>query len=111
MLHRYGGIFERGSKEYTLDDFYALQLDKLDKYVCLKESDVVLPVEGEEETSSDDEDEEDDEEDEEDPDEDTLVISSRMSVATPVEEKEIEGKEAEEREIEEKEEDVSNSIQ
>jgi hypothetical protein len=62
---RYGGIFERGSKEYTLDDFYALQLDKMDKYVCLKKSDVVIPTEGEEESSSD-EDDGDDDEDEED---------------------------------------------
>ncbi|KAF9644018.1 galactose oxidase [Thelephora ganbajun] len=64
-LYIYGGIFERGSKEYTLDDFYALHLDKMDKYVCLKKSDVAIPVEGEEESSSD-EDDRDDEEDEED---------------------------------------------
>ena len=64
-MDSYGGIFERGSKEYTLDDFYALQLDKMEKYVCLKKSDVVIPTEGEEESSSD-EDDGDDDEDEED---------------------------------------------
>ncbi|KAK0491994.1 galactose oxidase [Armillaria luteobubalina] len=40
-LYLYGGIFERGSREYTLDDFYSLQLDKMDRYVCLKESGVM----------------------------------------------------------------------
>jgi hypothetical protein len=39
----YGGIFERGSREYTLDDFYALALDKMDRYVCLKKSDIIIP--------------------------------------------------------------------
>ena len=61
-LPRYGGIYERGSREYTLDDFYALQLDKLDKYLCLKESDVVIP-DGDVESSSDDDDDDDDDDD------------------------------------------------
>ena len=52
----YGGIFERGSREYTLDDFYALALDKMDRYLCLKESAVLVPPPGEESSSSDDED-------------------------------------------------------
>lgn len=56
----YGGIFERGSKEYTLDDFHSLALDKLDRYTCLKKSDVVIPTEGEEESSSDEDDDNDD---------------------------------------------------
>ena len=59
---RYGGIYERGSREYTLDDFYALQLDKLEKYLCLKESDVVIP-DGDVESSSDDDDDDEDEDD------------------------------------------------
>ncbi|KAK0465820.1 galactose oxidase [Armillaria novae-zelandiae] len=65
-LYLYGGIFERGSREYTLDDFYSLQLDKMDRYVCLKESGVVI-TEGDDESSSgsDDDDDEDDNEDEE----------------------------------------------
>jgi hypothetical protein len=50
--HRYGGIYERGAREYTLDDFYSLQLDKLDRFVCLKESGIV-PVEGENDESED----------------------------------------------------------
>ncbi|KAM0751250.1 galactose oxidase [Meredithblackwellia eburnea MCA 4105] len=36
-LYIYGGILETDSKEYTLDDFFTLQLDKLDRYNCLKE--------------------------------------------------------------------------
>jgi len=69
MLHSYGGIFERGSREYTLDDFYSLQLDKMERYVCLKKSDVVIP-EGEVESSSDDDDEDDDDDDTEGDDDD-----------------------------------------
>lgn len=62
-IHRYGGIYERGSREYTLDDFYSLQLDKLDRYTCLKESGITIPAEGEEQSSSDDEDEDEDDSD------------------------------------------------
>lgn len=64
----YGGIFEKGSKEYTLDDFHSLQLDKLDKFVCLKESMVSIP-DGEEESSSDEDDDDEEGEDSDDDDE------------------------------------------
>lgn len=72
--HRYGGIFERGSKEYTLDDFYSVQLDKMDRFVCLKESEVVVPPEGgeDEESSSDDDDEEGDESGDDDSDDEDI---------------------------------------
>lgn len=60
-LYIYGGIYERGSREYTLDDFYSIQLDKLDKCTCLKESAVIVPDVGEESSSSDDDDDEDNE--------------------------------------------------
>jgi hypothetical protein len=60
-ISRYGGIYERGSREYTLDDFYALQLDKLERYQCLKKSDVVIP-DGEVESSSDEDESDDDDE-------------------------------------------------
>ncbi|KAJ8502566.1 hypothetical protein ONZ45_g11637 [Pleurotus djamor] len=66
-LYIYGGIFEKGSKEYTLDDFHSLQLDKLDRYVCLKKSDVVI-AENDESSSDDDDDEEDDDESDDDDD-------------------------------------------
>lgn len=35
-----------------MDDFYSLQLDKMDRYVCLKKSEIIIP-EGEVESSSD----------------------------------------------------------
>lgn len=102
MWHRYGGIFERGSKEYTLDDFHAVQLDKMDKYICLKKSDVIVPAEEEEESSSDEEDGEDDEDEDEDEDEgekgsggDALATLKQVPAEAEVE-------------VGEKEEDVSN---
>ncbi|KAF9449625.1 galactose oxidase [Macrolepiota fuliginosa MF-IS2] len=67
-LFIYGGIFEKGSKEYTLDDFHSLQLDKLERYTCLKDSAILIP-DGEEESSSDEDDDEDDSEDDEEEDE------------------------------------------
>src|SRR5260221_13403782 len=48
---RYGGIFERGSHEYTLDEFYSIQLDKMDRFVCMKKSDIAIRED--EESSSD----------------------------------------------------------
>ncbi|KAF8815218.1 hypothetical protein BYT27DRAFT_7080582, partial [Phlegmacium glaucopus] len=76
LFRRYGGIYERGSREYTLDDFYSLQLDKMEKHICLKESDVVIPdgdvesssEDDEDDDSDDDDDDGDDEEDEEESD-------------------------------------------
>ena len=67
-MRSYGGIFEKGSREYTLDDFYMLPLDKLDRYVCLKKSEIVIDDKDEE--SSDDEDEDEDGEDDEEGDDD-----------------------------------------
>ncbi|KAK0449028.1 galactose oxidase [Desarmillaria tabescens] len=71
-LYLYGGIFEKGSREYTLDDFYSLQLDKMDRYVCLKESGVVI-VEGDDESSSDSEDDDGDDDDDEDGHDETMI--------------------------------------
>ncbi|GJE85417.1 galactose oxidase [Phanerochaete sordida] len=50
-LFIYGGIFEQGSREYTLDDFHSIALDKLDRYVCLKPTDVVIPKDAPESSS------------------------------------------------------------
>jgi hypothetical protein len=69
----YGGIFERGSREFTLDDFYILALDKMDRYVCLKKSDVIIPPEGDDVSSSSDDDEEDGEDSDEDEEGDEKV--------------------------------------
>ena len=73
-----------GPKEYTLDDFYALPLDKLDRYVCLKPCGIELPREGDvlESSSDEDDDEEDDDEDdssdEEDGEEGSLYEEERV---------------------------------
>ncbi|KAG5653474.1 hypothetical protein H0H81_000243 [Sphagnurus paluster] len=68
-LYIYGGIYEKGSREYTLDDFYSLQLDKLDRYICLKQTDVVI-AEGDESSSDEDDDDDDDDDDDEDDEDD-----------------------------------------
>jgi hypothetical protein len=66
---RYGGIFERGSREYTLDDFYCLQLDKLDRFICLKPCDVVF-AENDDSSSDDSDDSEGDSDTSDEEDED-----------------------------------------
>lgn len=71
-LYIYGGIFERGSREYTLDDFYALALDKMDRYVCLKKSDVTIP-EGDDESSSSEEDDDGGDSSDEDEDDEEML--------------------------------------
>jgi hypothetical protein len=60
LLTSYAGILEQGSKEYTLDDFHCIQLDKMDRFVCLRESQIEIPREGEDEESSSDDDDDDD---------------------------------------------------
>jgi hypothetical protein len=77
----YGGIFERGSREFTLDDFYSLALDKMDRYVCLKKSDVIIPSEGDDVSSSSDEDDEDGDESDEDEEDDEEVLSGEEEVS------------------------------
>ena len=72
-LSSYGGIFEKGVKEYTLDDFYALQLDKLDRFTCLKPSNVVIDENADDESSDEDDDDEDDEENHIEDDDDTAA--------------------------------------
>jgi hypothetical protein len=49
-----------------LDDFYSLQLDKMDRYVCLKKSEVVIAENDGSSSSGDDSDSNIDEEDEDD---------------------------------------------
>ncbi len=79
--HSYGGIFEKGSREYTLDDFYTLPLDKLDRYVCLKQSEIVIDDKDEE---SSDDDEDDDGEDEDDDSDDDETQRDEMDSVTVV---------------------------
>ncbi len=89
--YRYGGIFEKGSREYTLDDFHSLQLDKMDRYVCLKPTDVVID-ENDESSSDDDDDDDDDEEDSEEDDFDdgaTLVEEETVKDKLPSKEEDL----------------------
>ncbi|KAJ9116351.1 hypothetical protein QFC22_004792 [Naganishia vaughanmartiniae] len=69
-LYLYGGSYETEKREYTLDDFFALNLEKRDGYKVLRET--ILDAEvwhgSDDEDQMDDEDEEGD--DEEDSDED-----------------------------------------
>lgn len=37
-LYLYGGIYENQSREYTLDDFHTLNLEKLERFTCLRAS-------------------------------------------------------------------------
>ena len=55
ILYVYGGIFEAGNREYTLDDFYTLDLSKLDRFTCLKD----CPIDALEWDESDSEDDSD----------------------------------------------------
>ncbi|KAI0090113.1 hypothetical protein BDY19DRAFT_751077 [Irpex rosettiformis] len=101
-LYIYGGIFERGTREYTLDDFYSLQLDKLDKYVCLKPSEIDITAGGDsssEDDSEDDDDQSGDGEDSEDSGHDrdetpaaevSLTIKKLVSLAEEIEDINIE---------------------
>lgn len=88
----YGGIFEQGSREYTLDDFYYLSLDKMERYVCLRESGVVI---AEDTQSSSDEDGDEDDEDEDTEGENDYDMDDTEMVVEEV------GVEKEQKEIEE----------
>ncbi|KAI9062066.1 galactose oxidase [Trametes sanguinea] len=85
-LYIYGGIFEKGSREYTLDDFYSLQLDKLDRYVCLKASEIDIS-QGGEESSSDEDDDDDDDDGEDTADEGDREDAESVTVVGEEEEK------------------------
>lgn len=63
-LYIYGGIFEAGDREYTLQSFYSIALDKLDRYMCLRDDDIHEHEWNEEVESSESDDEENEEEDE-----------------------------------------------
>ncbi|KAL4247565.1 Kelch domain-containing protein [Abortiporus biennis] len=99
-LYIYGGIYERGSREYTLDDFHSIQLDKLDKYVCLKKSDVVI-ADGDEESSSDEDEDDDGDDDEDEGEDDEKHMPQSASNLRTNNIEEVEQKEEEAVEVEE----------
>lgn len=81
-LYVYGGTFEKGDREYTFDEMWAIDLGKLDgcKEVFKRE---IEDWQGSEDEESDDEDEEDERSDEEDEDETSTEPSTpATSVAT-----------------------------
>lgn len=70
-LYIYGGIYEQADREYTLDDFFTLDLVKMTRYRCLRACPIdSLEWHDSESESDGDEDDEDDDEDDEDDDDD-----------------------------------------
>ncbi|KAL6869979.1 Kelch repeat-containing protein 3 [Amphichorda felina] len=68
ILYIYGGTFEKGDREFTFDDLYAINLDKLDGCKEIYQRPVEDWIESEDE-ADDEEDEEDEDEDEDEDDE------------------------------------------
>ncbi|OAA62614.1 kelch repeat protein [Niveomyces insectorum RCEF 264] len=68
VLYMYGGTYEKGDREFTFDDLYAIDLGKLDgcKEVFSRPLDDTWIDSEEEDEDEDDEDEDEEEEDEED---------------------------------------------
>ena len=62
QLFLFGGMVEDGDKQITLNDFYCLDLHKLDEWQTLVEPDNMEWFETDSEEDDDDEDEDDEEE-------------------------------------------------
>eukprot|EP00727_Mastigamoeba_balamuthi_P002093 m51a1_g11881 hypothetical protein (652) ;mRNA; f:573363-575487 len=77
-MYVWGGVTETDKAEYTFDDLFELNLNKLDGFSTILASTVALPQKGEEEKDDDDEegDDSDDEEGEEEPEEDSTASES-----------------------------------
>ncbi|KAF8947341.1 hypothetical protein BGZ47_009528 [Haplosporangium gracile] len=92
-LFIFGGILEIKDREYTLDDFFSLNLDKMNEYICLRasefESQLWLGEESDDEEEGEDDDEDEDEEeddedeegDEEEGEEEEAVVVESSSAA------------------------------
>jgi len=61
-LYLFGGLWEKGEKDFTLKDFYSLDTEMMDSWTVLIEDDVVKSMDWVEEEDDDDEDDEEDEE-------------------------------------------------
>ncbi|KAG0054590.1 hypothetical protein BGZ83_010887 [Gryganskiella cystojenkinii] len=107
-LFIFGGILEVKDREYTLDDFFSLNLDKMTEYICLRESEFESQLwlgedsddeeegddDGEDdEEDEDDDDEEDEEEDGEDGEDDEEEVVAASSSKEKKSKKDKEGKE------------------
>ncbi|KAG6061629.1 hypothetical protein E4U17_000788 [Claviceps sp. LM77 group G4] len=85
VLYIYGGTFEKGDREFTFDDLYAIDLDKLDgcKEIFSRPVEDWIESEDEEDEDDDDDEEEDDEDEDDEGDDDrehgtvSLPTSSR----------------------------------
>ncbi|KAL7751311.1 Kelch repeat-containing protein 3 [Sorochytrium milnesiophthora] len=71
QLFVYGGILDYEGKEYTLDDFWSLNLDKVDAWKCVDPGEGLGTWLGEESDDDEDDDDEDDDEDDDDDDDDS----------------------------------------
>ncbi|KAH8602574.1 hypothetical protein B0O99DRAFT_499491 [Bisporella sp. PMI_857] len=79
QLFIYGGTFEKGDREYTLDELYALDLGKLDgvKQIFRREVDNWLGSEDEESDEEGDSEDEDDDDEEEEEEEDVPMTDAK----------------------------------
>lgn len=72
VLYIYGGAYEEGSRQFTLSDFYSLDLSKLDAFKTIVANDKTQEWLGSDsDNSDDDDDDEDDSEDDDDDDDDS----------------------------------------
>ncbi|XP_063698375.1 kelch domain-containing protein 4 [Culicoides brevitarsis] len=76
-LYLYGGIYEQGHRQYTLSDFYSLDVNKMDSWKTLIANSNTQEWVGSDSEGSSDED--DDEEDDDDDDEEESGVSDEDS--------------------------------
>lgn len=83
LLYIYGGMYERGNRQYTLSDFYCIDLHKMDQWKTLIANSLTgnewLGSDSEEGSSDDDEASEDDGDEDEEDDSDDDDDSSDMN--------------------------------
>lgn len=72
-IYCYGGIHETHDREYTMDDFYQLDLSKMDRFHCLKECPIESLEWNESDSDSDDDDDSGSESSDDDDDDTTLA--------------------------------------
>uniref|UniRef100_A0A1Q3FDW4 Kelch domain-containing protein 4 n=1 Tax=Culex tarsalis TaxID=7177 RepID=A0A1Q3FDW4_CULTA len=81
-LYIYGGLYESGSRQYTLSDFYSMDVGKLDQWKTIIANSITgsewLGSDSESGSDSDGSDEDDDEDDDESDDDDDDDDSSEM---------------------------------
>ena len=79
VLYIYGGTFEKGDREYTFDEMYAIDLGKVDgvKEIFRREPENWLGSDDEDSESADDSEEEEEEEDNEDEEGDVKMVEEK----------------------------------